>query len=398
MHGAPAQGPNKTGVSASRLMLAMAEVEADRNNWDEAVDLAAEASKAVRAAKLLHSNAAELAKSVELAACARGVEAYLAAGGADALAHDLGLHASDVAEAFDEKNATSPVHRLQAEHLAVGLKLSTLHANGALLDGDTVSALMGVCESVAGLKDGKFGRGQRSIVMPATLQRAGTMSFALGEHELAEDLLDAAARAGAAALDDPATVLDTLLPPAQAAELVASALAGKAHIAMERADWDAAEELLSQALKLAEGISGAKHPRIAPLLTLLATVFARTARVTVAEGIFRTAAKVAGLEPFAPGPQPPLPRCVHPAAAAALAWRHAQLLSALPKRETETDAWAQTGQALFGAVPNGFGDEIEEAFGGLEGLRAGGGGLGAGYVVDVTLRRALVCRAASASA
>lgn len=28
-----------------------------------------------------------------------------------------------------------------------------------------------------------------------------------------------------------------------------------------------------------------------------------------------------------------------------------------------------------------------------QGLRAGGGGLGSGFVVDVTLRRALVCRA-----
>ncbi len=38
-----------------------------------------------------------------------------------------------------------------------------------------------------------------------------------------------------------------LLPPAQAAEVVASALSGKAQIAMARADWDAAEELLAQA-------------------------------------------------------------------------------------------------------------------------------------------------------
>ena len=44
-----------------------------------------------------------------------------------------------------------------------------------------------------------------------------------------------------------------------------------------------------QAIQLAESISGAKHPRLVPLLTLLGTVFARTARVTVAEGIFRWA-------------------------------------------------------------------------------------------------------------
>ena len=56
------------------------------------MDLASEASKAVRAAKLLSSDAAELSKSIELAACARGVEAYLAAGSEDNTAYDLSLH------------------------------------------------------------------------------------------------------------------------------------------------------------------------------------------------------------------------------------------------------------------------------------------------------------------
>ena len=50
-----------------------------------------------------------------------------------------------------------------------------------------------------------------------------------------------------------------------------------------------------QAIQLAESISGAKHPRLVPLLTLLGTVFARTARVTVAEGIFRWAACLGAL-------------------------------------------------------------------------------------------------------
>ncbi len=59
---------------------------------DEAIDLAAEASKAARPAKLLGGDAAERAKAVELAACARGVENYLAAGGSDDLAHDLAQH------------------------------------------------------------------------------------------------------------------------------------------------------------------------------------------------------------------------------------------------------------------------------------------------------------------
>lgn len=58
-----------------------------------------------------------------------------------------------------------------------------------------------------------------------------------------------------------------------------------------------------QAVQLAESISGAKHPRLVPLLTLLGTVFARTARVTVAEGIFRWALQhVWGLCSICAGP------------------------------------------------------------------------------------------------
>ena len=203
----------------------------------------------------------------------------------------------------------------------------------------------------------------------------------------------------------------------------------------------------------------------------------------------RSAAKLAGLELPAAGAQADLPRGVHASAAAALAWRTAQLLSALPRRGTEAAAWAHAGEALFAAAPGGFPGGVEAAFGGLQvrllcaegtrlpssiaslarlhrgaacescksanggllaryggssarymmpgpsqclgeskrlwllyehacalsmswhilplctrlasedvwcawqGFRAGGGGLGSGYVVDVTLRRALVCRA-----
>lgn len=73
-----------------------------------------------------------------------------------------------------------------------------------------------------------------------------------------------------------------------------------------------------------------------------------------------------GLEPVAPGAELALPQGVHSSAAAALAWRHAQLLSALPKRDTEAAAWAHTAHKLFEAAPNGFEDEVEEAFGGLQ--------------------------------
>ena len=80
----------------------------------------------------------------------------------------------------------------------------------------------------------------------------------------------------------------------------------------------------------------------------------------------RAAAKLAGLEAAAAPELPTLSRGVHPAAAAALAWRHAQLLSALPRRDTEAGMWAHSGRVLLDSTPCGFGDDIEAEFGGLQ--------------------------------
>ena len=44
-----------------------------------------------------------------------------------------------------------------------------------------------------------------------------------------------------------------------------------------------------QALERAEGVSGAKHPRIIPTLIHLGEVYAHTQRVTLAEGLYRHA-------------------------------------------------------------------------------------------------------------
>ena len=44
---------------------------------------------------------------------------------------------------------------------------------------------------------------------------------------------------------------------------------------------------LLQAVTAAEGVSGEKHVRVAAVLMLLAHLYARTARVTLAEGLYR---------------------------------------------------------------------------------------------------------------
>ncbi|KAK9792244.1 hypothetical protein WJX73_005733 [Symbiochloris irregularis] len=64
------------------------------------------------------------------------------------------------------------------------------------------------------------------------------------------------------------------------------------------ADQAAAEDALGQALTAAEGVSGAKHVRVAPVLLLLAGLYARTKRVTLAEGLYRNAAKLLQMDPL----------------------------------------------------------------------------------------------------
>lgn len=61
--------------------------------------------------------------------------------------------------------------------------------------------------------------------------------------------------------------------------------------------WEAAEEALSAALKAAEAAAGEAAPALAPVLCTLGYVYARSARVMYAEGMFREAAKLSRLDP-----------------------------------------------------------------------------------------------------
>ena len=56
-----------------------------------------------------------------------------------------------------------------------------------------------------------------------------------------------------------------------------------------------------QALAAAEALSGASGPRIALVLLLTAHSYSRTGRVTLAEGLYREAAKMLQLRPEAAG-------------------------------------------------------------------------------------------------
>lgn len=56
-----------------------------------------------------------------------------------------------------------------------------------------------------------------------------------------------------------------------------------------------------QALAAAEAVSGAGGPRVALVLLLTAQLYSRTGRVTLAEGLYREAAKMVQLSPRSAG-------------------------------------------------------------------------------------------------
>ena len=94
-------------------------------------------------------------------------------------------------------------------------------------------------------------------------------------------------------------------------------------------------------------------------------------------------------------PNPPLPLVfsqepptVHSSLSCLLAWRYAQLLTVLPKRETEAHFWQKHAEQLLPASFNGKG--LEECFGPLTSLK-GGGAQADGFFVDNSCRRVLPC-------
>jgi len=83
------------------------------------------------------------------------------------------------------------------------------------------------------------------------------------------------------------------------------------------------------------------------------------------------------------------PRSVHPSLAALLAWRHAQLLTALPKRGGEAELWAGHARKVFEAAFPG--KALEKYLGDVEGLK-GKDVRPKGVLIDSTTRRVILCK------
>ena len=82
---------------------------------------------------------------------------------------------------------------------------------------------------------------------------------------------------------------------------------------------------------------------------------------------------------------------VHTSLASAAAWRYAQLLSALPKRDTEALAWREFAVRHWQAMNDwSQGTEIEKLLGPLDVLKSGKDE-SSGIIVDLMLLRGLPC-------
>ena len=82
---------------------------------------------------------------------------------------------------------------------------------------------------------------------------------------------------------------------------------------------------------------------------------------------------------------------VHGSLASAAAWRYAQLLSALPKRDTEASAWQGFAVRHWQAMHDGTqSNELDKVLGPLDVLK-GGKNESPGIIVDLMLLRGLPC-------
>lgn len=82
---------------------------------------------------------------------------------------------------------------------------------------------------------------------------------------------------------------------------------------------------------------------------------------------------------------------VHGSLASAAAWRYAQLLSALPKRDTEASAWQGLAVGHWQRVHGGTqSNELDKVLGPLD-LLKGGRDESPGIIVDLMLLRGLPC-------
>lgn len=320
---------------------------------------------------------------VELAACTMGTRALLTSH-KDAEAFQTAQQCLDIArKSF--ASVGSEDKRWQAMVLSTSLAGLVQHASSEI---DSAAESF---ENVMSLLESEGDRAALDYLIPDALKQAAGFYAAQGRKERAVSLGNRCIAAAEKSCEVASASVDPILSPMLADEAVVDAKLLMAQSCMFRKSWEEAEEKLNDALSaieysFVEKTGATQHPCVAMGLLLLAEVYSRTGRVTLSEGLYREILKILGLAPQ----ERKGTDAVHPTVNALAAWRFAQLLTVLPKRETEADAWQKLAVDIYDEAPlqRLIGPEV--MFGSLDRL-SGKGTMGRGVVLDLTTRRALPC-------
>ena len=297
---------------------------------------------------------------------------------------------------------------------AAGMRALSAHSRGdaeaARREAETVVAALGRLE-----EERESGAEEEHPAAAAALaslaaSRAAAVRLAGGEGREAEELyskgvaLAERARKGKGG-GSGADKLDLLFSPLAAADAALAALCGRAQarafsalplLPPEDSQKDAGDAL--SCFDAEEGDLCLRRPEAAagPLLLVLGSICAGSGQVMVAEGLFRRGGQVLGISSSSTssssGSKAPFRHSVHPSVASALAWRHAQLLTALPQRGREAaelaEAAARIEETARATTSDSSRSSLEDSLGTLDAL-TGRGRKGRGVVVDAAARRVL---------
>lgn len=385
------QARHTCGPDAGRLLLAEAEVEADRSQWHLVANLS-------RKAAMLASDSSSTAPTTSalMRAEVEFTATCLAARAALILGRD--------AEAFEAAQKSMAVARKSFTSVGEedrrwrGLVLATAVAGGVQHAAGDIDAARESFDEVMALANHEDLRNgpafKRDALIGDALKQCATLRLADGQPQEAASLATRAIAALTSRSKEQIGVASLAVDNAEQSlqETIADAQLVLAQSRMYKKEWEAAEGPLETALAGVEGIGGGL--RAIPVLMLIARLYSRTGRVTLAEGLYRECAKLLDLKPspvdaaigHPPGVDPP--DGVHPTLSSLLAWRYSQLLAALPKRGTESSAWQRLAKDLWDEAPVAIAATPETVFGSIEALK-GRGERGTGVVVDLLTRRAL---------
>ncbi|KAL4520055.1 hypothetical protein Ndes2526B_g01398 [Nannochloris sp. 'desiccata'] len=423
-------GFQQTGLNAGRLYLTQAEILADRSRWIDVSQLCRQAAAAASETQPSSPAEALIMAEVELSAALIGTRASLTQH-KDAEAFQMAQQCLEVArKSFTATGAED--QRWQGLVLSHAIAALAQHA---ACDFETAAEsfdeVMGIADHID--QRGSPNKPNRDHLIADALKHVGAFRLAQNRPSDAATLASRAVEAAKKAADaaksstktnnndekehDGSISTDPMQPPTLCAETAVDCRLLQAQAAMDTKDWESAENRLSEALSGAEELSSASntassiggkpHPRVAIVLLLLANVYSRTGKVTLAEGLYREIVKILDLNPAVASSEPSIALGlgggisgsgsgtlqlglgpVHPSVSSLAAWRYAQLLTALPRRSTEATCWHQLAKELYDDAPLRRVLEPASVFGTLDHLQGKGDG-GCGIVLDLMTRRAL---------